>query len=201
MKKFIIFSSLSFIFLITLAYAQLQVFCEAGGPYVVGAEVNVVGNVSLNGNGTQANVTVKLISGTTVLKEVRTTSDLKGFYSANFSSVDYGNYKINVTAEKNGEKGYCEDDLIVTVKQPEITCQNGTVKIKGRIFDKNGTLTTAKIKYYIKELNFVNETTANPNFELVVNDCFIVGKKYLLESVIYSGNKKGYFAIYVSFSG
>ena len=197
----IIFSFIFFLIFLTLAYAQLQVFCEAGGPYVVGANVNVVGNVSLNGEGVIANVSVKLISGNSILKEINTTSDLKGFYSVNFSSVDYGNYKINVTAEKNGEKGYCQDTLSVTVKQPEITCQNGTIKIKGRIFDKNGTLTTAKIKYYIKELDFVNETTANPNFELIANDCFIIGKKYLLEGIIYSGNKKGYFAIYVSFSG
>lgn len=197
----VIFSFIFFLIFLTLAYAQLQVFCEAGGPYVVGANVNVVGNISLNGEGVIANVSVKLISGNSILKEINTTSDLKGFYSVNFSSVDYGNYKINVTAEKNGEKGYCQDTLSVTVKQPEITCQNGTIKIKGRIFDKNGTLTTAKIKYYIKELDFVNETTANPNFELIANDCFIIGKKYLLEGIIYSGNKKGYFAIYVSFSG
>jgi|GEM_PF-5439935 len=197
----IIFSFIFFLIFVALTYAQLQVFCEAGGPYTIGAKVNVVGNVSLNGEGVIANVSVKLISGNSVLKEIKTLSDLKGFYSTSFSSVDFGNYKINVSAEKNGEKGYCEDDLIVTVKEPEITCQNGSIKVKGRIFDKNGNLSNAKIRYYIKELNFVDETFANPNFELVVNDCFVVGKKYLLEGLIYSEDKKGYFAIYVSFSG
>ncbi|MBI5698655.1 MAG: hypothetical protein HZC29_09315, partial [Thaumarchaeota archaeon] len=141
----IIFSLISFFSLVSSE--NLNVSCQTGGPYIKGAVINAIGNVT-NVTGTASNVTVK-INASTVLATRNTTSDSSGVYQATFTEViDIGNYTLNATAERSGVYGNCTANLTIVSATAGGVSVNRTIAINGTaVYRDTGRLVASGTAY------------------------------------------------------
>ena len=185
LKQLILYSILIFSLVlgITLVQAALNITCEAGGPYVKGSVVIVVGNVT-NETGTAANVSVNITKEGIIKASRTTTSDSDGKYYVSFNEqLDIGNYTVNATAEKSGAYNSSNCSLEIRLSLPSGLCQNKNMMINGTaIYSDTGQLVSSGIvTASVLETNDKAQSSfTNGKFSLTLSTCVVLGRRYTL---------------------
>jgi len=200
-----IFSIFLYTFLVKSQGTSLQIFCDAGGPYVRTATVLVVGNVTniTSQKGEEANLSIKIQKDGDILAEKNLTSSLNGtFYSIFTQDFGIGNYTLNVTAEKGGEQVTCLDEFRILLSQP-LVCEDKLLKIEGRaIYSSTGeSVTSGKVYAIVAETLDRNSTTfSNGQFSFYLKACLVLGKRYTLGITVEDnqGKKGSYQTIFLA---
>jgi hypothetical protein len=202
MKKPLILFSILFslvLFIFTLVGSEnLNVSCEAGGPYMKNSTVNIFGNV-INVTGTSSNVSITINSSSSTVVTKNITSDSSGNYQTSISSVlDVGNYTVNVTAEKSGVYGNCTDSLQISYTGATGVSVNRTITVNGTaVYRDTGKLVTSGTVYLSVVDQNIKSTASigsDGRFSIPIYPRLILGEKYYLILVTEDGSGKSSWA-------
>jgi hypothetical protein len=175
--------------IIVYSQSSLTATCEAGGPYVKNSTVNVVGDVTNNTEGVASNIEVNITKNSTTYASRSTTSDSSGRYYVSFvESLDIGNYSVNVTAEKDGEYGYCSDNLEIRLEYME-TCVDRNIQVSGMLIYSTGELVgSGTITASVIEADAKNQDSFTAGeFSITIPACIYPGRRYSLSIIIEDG--------------
>lgn len=186
MNKFLIsisiFYSLILFTFVLVSSANLDVTCEAGGPYLRNSKIIITGNVT-NVTGTTANVTVYIKSGSTVLASRNTVSAFDGkFITSLTSNLDAGNYTVNATAERLGVYGNCTTNIEIKFAT-NTSCVNRTITVNGTaVHAGTGQLVSSGTVFLsILDQNAKNSASfSNGQFSVSVYPCLSLGQIYTM---------------------
>lgn len=195
-EKILLLSSLFSIVLIVVLAEAFEATCEAGGPYIKNSTIiNVIGNVTNNSLGANANVTIN-ISKSGVLKANRsTTADSSGKYFASFNDVlDVGTYDVNVSVQRLDNTIVCNDTVEIYLSSETITCQNRVIAVDGyALYSDTGQPVTSGTAFVtILDKNVGNKTslTSSGTFSVGLSACLILGNRYTIVVVVEDNSAK-----------
>ena len=193
---FLLIVLLLFVYLIkSQPSSTLKVECEAGGPYTINSVIVIAGNVTntTTGEGISANLTLNILKNGNLIFQKNGTSDSNGLYyfilSEQFAT---GEYKVNITANKNGEENYCTDVLKLFLPS-KLLCERKSIKVEGSAVysSTGGPISQGNVTIIISETGEKAQASfSQGHFSVQFSPCLIAGKGYTLVIKVEDGNGK-----------
>ena len=177
-----------FIALMVQSTVAFSIQCEAGGPYAKNATINILGNVTDNGQGAVSNVSTNISVGGSQKSGANTSSDGDGTYqTSHFLNLDFDTYDVVVGAKANTTSVYCTDTIQVQLGV-NTSCANKIVYVEGlAIYSSNASYVNAGTATVgISEVSVSNSSSVNSTggFKVPVTACIKSGTRYTLNIIV-----------------
>jgi len=193
---------LSLLLFLPLALS-LSISCEVGGPYTRPPRITVAGNVTQDGVGTAANITLKIYKGDAlrIVTQGESDADGKYYFILDGSGLEIGEYSVNLTADNGTHLANCSDTFSIQVA-PSPTCEDTLLLIKGKSLYAEGGVVSGRVSVGVEGTKYHNSTSfTNGQFSVYLRACLYRGKRYIVNVIVTdSANRQGTSQIIFSIS-